>query len=106
MKKNLPNPVRKQWLDIENEVIGNLIETFEAKSLPSQLRKQWSVKEISGNITLAYYRGYAVGDEGGMIKMAKLIVKKHPELKKEMEIFIDKNKQNKPKDDKGTNLNN
>ena len=101
MRKNLKNT-----LDIENEVIGNLRETFAAKDLHQQQRKSFSILEINGNITLAYYRGYAVGNENGMISMAKLIVKKHPELKKEMETFIDKNKQNKPKEDKGTNLNN
>ena len=86
--------ILKDTIANENEIIGNLRDTFAANTLHFQQRKSFSILEITGNITLAYYRGLHVGGEGGMKLLAQFIAKKHPELKKEMDVFIKRNKVN------------
>jgi len=83
VRKNL-----KETIDRENEAIGNLKEQFISRNPNRQHHQRFSANEASGAISLGYYRGLAIGKEDGMNLMGELILKNHPELKKEVkEIF-------------------
>lgn len=47
----------KKIISKENKVIGDLKKRFIKTGLKSQQRSNMSATEVSGNISLAYYRG-------------------------------------------------
>lgn len=78
MKNKILEPV----LNKEEAVIGNLRDQFIKKSLRSQRYVQISPNLVSGNITLAYYRGLAEGRSDAVQACIGILKKSFPDASK------------------------
>lgn len=71
----------KKSISKENKVIGNIKDQYIKRSMRGQRHTSISPSGVSGDISLAYYRGLAVGEED-TVKIVLRLLKKYPEARK------------------------